>query len=115
MSARRARQPVRWLPQTFRVRLTLLFAALFLAAGAALLGISYVLAVSQPDNVPSVTTYQMKLAFHCKEGEKGKTGPILSDKCAQAIAAIGATRPPPTCGVRHSNGCWPTRWSPSAP
>src|SRR5262249_62156639 len=69
MSVPRARRgPRRW-PQTFRVRLTLLFAALFLAAGAALLGINYVLAVSQPDNVPPVTDAQAKLAFHCKLGK----------------------------------------------
>ena len=87
------RWPARWLPQTFRVRLTLLFAALFLAAGAALLGISYVLAVNQPDNVPPVTPYQMKLAFHCKSGKEPlpKTAePLLSSKCAHAFAAIGA-------------------------
>jgi len=94
MSVSRARRwPGRWPPQTFRVRLTLLFAALFLAAGAALLGISYGLAVSQPDNVPPVTTYQMKLAFHCKLGKESlpKTAePLLSSKCAHAFAAIGA-------------------------
>ena len=87
MSVPRARRGVgRWPPQTFRVRLTLLFAALFLAAGAALLGISYVLAVSQPDNVPPVTRYQSKLAFHCKLGK----GPLPSGNCAQALSAVGA-------------------------
>ena len=84
MSAPRARRwPGRWPPQTFRVRLTLLFAALFLAAGAALLGISYGLAVSQPDNVPPVTTYQMKLAFHSKLGKQSHpktTEPLLISK-----------------------------------
>ena len=50
MSVPRARRrPGRWSPQTFRVRLTLLFAALFLAVGAALLGITYALAASVPD------------------------------------------------------------------
>jgi signal transduction histidine kinase len=68
------------------VRLTLLFAALFLAAGAALLGISYVLAVNQPDNVPPVTSGQMKLAFQCKLGK----GPLPSGNCAQALSAVGA-------------------------
>jgi len=93
VSVPQARQPVRWPPQTFRVRLTLLFAALFLAAGAALLGISYVLAVNQPDNVPPVTLYQFKLAFHCKQGKESlpKTAePVLSSKCAHAIAATAA-------------------------
>ena len=93
MSVPQSRQPVRWPPQTFRVRLTLLFAALFLAAGAALLGISYVLAVNQPDNVPPVTLYQFKLAFHCKQGKESlpKTAePVLSSKCAHAIAATAA-------------------------
>src|SRR5262249_60409817 len=79
------RGPRRW-PQTFRVRLTLLFAALFLAAGAALLGINYVLAVSQPDNVPPVTDAQAKLAFHCKLGK----GPLPNGNCAQALSALGA-------------------------
>jgi len=93
VSAPRARQPLRWRPQTFRVRLTLRFAALFLAAGAALLGINYVLAVNQPDNVPPVTSYQMKLAFHCKSAKEPlpkRAEPVLSRKCAQALSAIGA-------------------------
>ena len=94
MSVSRARRwPGRWPPQTFRVRLTLLFAALFLAAGAALLGINYVLAVNQPDNVPPVTSYQIKLAFHCKSGKeplpKGAE-PVLSSRCVQALSAISA-------------------------
>jgi signal transduction histidine kinase len=74
------------------VRLTLLFAALFLAAGAALLGISYVLAVNQPDNVPPVTSGELKLAFHCKQskGPLPKSEPLLSSQCAHAFAAIGA-------------------------
>jgi len=94
VSVRRARRGVgRWPPQTFRVRLTLLFAALFLAAGAALLGISYVLAVSQPDNVPPVTRYQSKLAFHCKLGKgplPSGNEPLLSSQCAHALSAVGA-------------------------
>jgi signal transduction histidine kinase len=92
MSAPQARQRLRWRPQTFRVRLTLRFAALFLAAGAALLGINYVLAVNQPDNVPPVTTAQAKLAFQCKSKESpSKTAqPSLSSQCAQAFAAVAA-------------------------
>ena len=83
--ARRGRG--RWPPQTFRVRLTLLFAALFLAAGAALLGITYGLVASLPVKVPPVTPAQAKLAFACKVG---KAGPLPSGKCAQALSAVGA-------------------------
>jgi signal transduction histidine kinase len=87
VSAPRARRPSRWLPQTFRVRLTLLFAALFLAAGAALLGISYILAASLPVKAPPVTHAQAKLAFQCKLG-KGTPPPL--HECAQALSAVGA-------------------------
>ena len=85
MSGRRG--PARWPPQTFRVRLTLLFAALFLAAGAALLGITYALVASLPVKVPPVTTAQAKLAFACKVG---KAGPLPIGRCAQALSAVGA-------------------------
>jgi signal transduction histidine kinase len=81
------RGPGRWLPQTFRVRLTVLFAALFLAAGAALLGITYALVYSLPVKVPPVTGAQAKLAFACKVG---KAGPLPSGKCARALSAVGA-------------------------
>ena len=83
----------RWPPQTFRVRLTLLFAALFLAAGAALLGITYALVASNPVKVPPVTNAQAKLAFHCKLGKGShpkETEPLLSSQCAHALSAVGA-------------------------
>jgi len=83
----------RWPPQTFRVRLTLLFAALFLAAGAALLGITYALVASIPVKVPPVTNAQAKLAFHCKLGKGShpkETEPLLSSQCAHALSAVGA-------------------------
>src|SRR5215475_8768343 len=86
MTAPRGRS-ARWLPQTFRVRLTVLFAALFLAAGAALLGITYALVASLPVKVPPVTGAQAKLAFACKTG---KAGPLPSSKCARALSAVGA-------------------------
>jgi signal transduction histidine kinase len=69
------------------VRLTVLFAALFLAAGAALLGITYALVASLPVKVPPVTGAQAKLAFACKVG---KAGPLPSGKCARALSAVGA-------------------------
>jgi signal transduction histidine kinase len=81
------RGPGRWLPQTFRVRLTVLFAALFLAAGAALLGITYALVYSLPVKVPPVTGAQAKLAFACKAG---KAGPLPKGKCVRALSAVGA-------------------------
>ena len=86
------RGPGRWPPQTFRVRLTLLFAALFLAAGAALLGITYALAASVPVKVPPVTSAQAKLAFTCKgKGGGGKqAAPLLSRSCLRAFAAVRA-------------------------
>jgi signal transduction histidine kinase len=88
MTVPRARRgPDRLLPQTFRVRLTVLFAALFLAAGAALLGITYALVASLPVKVPAVTGAQAKLAFACKVG---KAGPLPSGKCARALSAVGA-------------------------
>jgi signal transduction histidine kinase len=88
MSVSRSRRgPGRWLPQTFRVRLTVLFAALFLAAGAALLGITYALVASLPVKVPPVTAAQTKLAFACKVG---KAGPLPNGKCARALSAVGA-------------------------
>ena len=52
--ARRGR-PRRWLPQTFRVRFTLVFAALFLLVGAGLLGITYSLVAGLPVKVPQAT------------------------------------------------------------
>ena len=63
------------LPQTIRIRLTLMYAALFLAAGAALLGITYALVASLPVKVPPVTNAQAKLAFACKLG-KGVPPPV---------------------------------------
>ena len=66
MSVPRARHgPRRWLPQTFRVRFTLVFAALFLIVGAALLGITYSLVAGLPVKVPKPTPAQQKLALEC--------------------------------------------------
>jgi len=75
------------LPQTIRIRLTLMYAALFLAAGAALLGITYALVASLPVKVPPVTNAQAKLAFACKLG-KGVPPPVA--KCSRALSAVGA-------------------------
>ena len=75
------------LPQTIRIRLTLMYAALFLAAGAALLGITYALVASLPVKVPPVTNAQAKLAFACKLG-KGVPPPVAN--CSRALSAVGA-------------------------
>jgi len=75
------------LPQTIRMRLTLMYAALFLAAGAALLGITYALVASLPVKVPPVTNAQAKLAFACKLG-KGVPPPVAN--CSRALSAVGA-------------------------
>jgi len=89
---RARRRPGRWSPQTFRVRLTLLFAALFLAVGAALLGITYALAASVPVKVPQVTSAQAKLAFTCKSkaGTGKQAAPFPSRNCLRAFAAVRA-------------------------
>jgi signal transduction histidine kinase len=78
--------PRRWLPQTFRVRLTVLFAVLFLTVGAGLLGITYGLVASLPVKVPGPTRVQAKLALACKLGKAG-LGPA---QCSQAVTAVGA-------------------------
>ena len=105
------RGPRRWLPQTFRVRFTLVFAALFLIVGAALLGITYSLVAGLPVKVPKPTPAQQKLALACKQvgASAGKipvagatptpTGtptpestpsPIPIASCGQAFSAVGA-------------------------
>src|SRR5215472_8948062 len=47
---------------------TLVFAALFLIVGAALLGITYSLVAGLPVKVPGPTPAQQKLALECKQG-----------------------------------------------
>lgn len=83
------RGPSPWLPQTFRARLTVLFAALFLMVGAALLGITYALVASLPVKVPKPTPAQAKLAEACKAGKAG-LGPVPVAQCSHAFAAVGA-------------------------
>jgi signal transduction histidine kinase len=86
---RAGRRPARGLPQTVRVRLALLFAALFLAAGAALLGITYGLVASLPVKVPRPTPAQVKLAETCKVGKAGLS-PAQISQCSQAVSSAGA-------------------------
>jgi signal transduction histidine kinase len=115
-ASRGRRAPARWLPQTFRVRFTLTFAALFLVVGAALLGITYSLAAGLPVKVPPLTQAQARLAEHCKFALSGSgkaatpgptptAGPVRTAtpgptatpvpvpvpvaKCSQAFAAVG--------------------------
>src|SRR5690242_4139182 len=112
MSVPRARGgPRRWLPQTFRVRFTLVFAALFLIVGAALLGITYSLVAGLPVKVPKPTPAQQKLALECKQanGGAGKgpaagptptatpasspvatASPVPFAQCSGAFSAVGA-------------------------
>ena len=65
----------RVMPQTFRVRLSLIYAALFLAAGATLLGLTYGLVASSlptAPSVPNVTKNQAaKLGLACKRAAGG--------------------------------------------
>ena len=89
MSVPRARRgPGRWSPQTFRARFTLVFAALFLIVGAALLGITYSLVAGLPVKVPQVTSAQAKLAFTCKSkaGSGKQAEPFPSRNCLRAFA-----------------------------
>jgi len=112
MSVPRARGgPRRWLPQTFRVRFTLVFAALFLIVGAALLGITYSLVAGLPVKVPKPTPAQQKLALECKQANTGAgkvpaagptptatptplpaatSSPVPIRECGQAFSAVGA-------------------------
>jgi signal transduction histidine kinase len=110
MSVARARRgPRRWLPQTFRARFTLVFAALFLIVGAALLGITYSLVAGLPVKVPKPTPAQQKLALECKQGNAGAgqvpvagatptatptpeptASPIPIARCGPAFSAVGA-------------------------
>jgi len=112
MSVPRARGgPRGWLPQTFRVRFTLVFAALFLIVGAALLGITYSLVAGLPVKVPKPTPAQQKLALECKQANTGAgkvpaagptptatptplpaatSSPVPIRECGQAFSAVGA-------------------------
>ncbi len=70
------------LPQTVRVRLSVLFAALFLAAGAVLLGVTYGLVASslpRPTSTSNVTrTQTAKLNESCKlAGQARGAGPVV--------------------------------------
>ena len=67
----------------------MLFAALFLAAGAAMLGITYGLVASLPVKVPKPTPAQAKLERACKLG-KAELGPVRISQCSQAFSAVGA-------------------------
>ena len=103
--------PRRWLPQTFRVRLTLLFAVLFLTVGAGLLGITYGLVASLPVKVPRPTHAQAKLALACKLGKAGLGRPSAHKRSR----SWAPKRRPATSGPRHSGIYWPTPWWPWAP
>jgi len=102
---RARRGPPRWLPQTFRVRFTLVFAALFLIVGAALLGITYSLVAGLPVKVPKPTPAQQKLALECKQANAGAgkvpaagptptatptSSPVPFAQCGRAFSAVGA-------------------------
>ena len=112
MSLPRARRgPRRWLPQTIRVRLTLLFAALFLAAGAALLAVTYALVAGLPVKAPRPTPAQAKLAYACKVG---KAGTVPFSAAGRRSPPWAARRLPRNCGTRRCSACWSTPWLPWA-
>jgi signal transduction histidine kinase len=87
------RAPGRWLPQTVRMRLTLMYAALFLAAGAALLAVSYgLLAASLPGAV-TITKLNPRLA-KLEAACKANSAAVPISQCKHAYdvaAAAGAT------------------------
>jgi signal transduction histidine kinase len=93
VSATRAgRGPARWLPQKVRARLALLFAALFLAAGATLLGVTYALVAASlpaPQPVPKPSSAQAKIAEACKLGKLGERAVPLAD-CKRLYQEEGA-------------------------
>ncbi len=78
----------RYWPQKVRTRLTLLYAALFFAAGSALLGLTYGLVASSlpaPSSRPGYTKAQLaKLSSACKQG---KADPRLLAECQKAFSA----------------------------
>jgi signal transduction histidine kinase len=75
-------------PQKVRTRLTLLYAALFFAAGSALLGLTYGLVASSlpaPSGRPGYSKQQLtKLSSACKQG---KADPRLLAECQKAFRA----------------------------
>jgi signal transduction histidine kinase len=87
--------PSRWWPQKIRARLTLLYAVLFLAAGSALLGLTYGLVASRLPATTSVSRFsseqQAKLLNACKKGQHVATsnagtkgpGPHSNAACAK--------------------------------
>src|SRR5262245_28392337 len=90
MGVASARTRPRFWPQKVRTRLTLTYAALFLAGGILLLGLTYgLLAASLPTQVsvagkPPMTTSQYlkqcKRSVTTKPGAKPETSPPISDK-----------------------------------
>jgi signal transduction histidine kinase len=88
----------RWLrqllPRTVRVRLSLLYALLFLAAGAALLGLTYGLVASslpgQQDTSKLTGLQNAQLLQACKRNPQQLTGNLL-EKCKLAFAAGART------------------------
>jgi signal transduction histidine kinase len=91
-------RPVRRLwPQKVRTRLTLIYAALFFAAGSALLGLTYgLVASSLPTQPPAAATASRQelanLNHECKQASGAGTGKVRSDPgaCKQAQAAYNA-------------------------
>lgn len=93
------RRPRRWWPQRVRTRLTLLYAALFLAAGSVLLALTYGLVAHSLPSHPSSPRPDPKLLALCKQaaqrGGQGKPGgqpekvvsPSEQEKCRLVFAA----------------------------
>jgi signal transduction histidine kinase len=98
MNVRPLLRPVRRLwPQKVRTRLTLIYAALFFAAGSALLGLTYGLVASslptQPPAAAAASRQELaNLTHECKRASGAGTGKARSDPgaCKQAQAAYNA-------------------------
>ena len=74
-------------PRRVRVRLALLYAVLFLAAGSALLALTYTLLASNLPRPPAVSVPKVnpQLLALCKEGKA--SGPVALEKCQRAFLA----------------------------
>lgn len=83
MSDETQRSRARWLPQTIRARLTLQYAAIFLAAGAVLLGVTYGLVAHSLPVKPSAAasaSQQAKLNAACKAAALHKSAAVPGGK-----------------------------------
>jgi signal transduction histidine kinase len=95
MNDRRTSRLGRLLPQTFRVRLALLYGGMFLLAGAVLLAVTYGLVAHSLPTSPSLTAQQAKETLACKNaahpsGLSSKAPVRVSADCQKVFAAGAA-------------------------